>query len=554
VTIAVADLNTSFAEATSNTPPPSLELLITPPPTEADHSVTVESSSLRHARLLAEANPTSSIARCRLAQALLADGLTAAAVGEAKSAIELGAKCIDDSATVHAAIVLMSAGQVEEAERGLRKVKNPSARFLSALCAAHRREFQTALDRLNGVKTYEGLALTGWLHLRSHEYTRAIRAFREALEEGPATPDVLMNLGYAHAALGSQRHAIRTATGATVLSPMDVAASANLVAFRLAIGDSAGARSESRRIASERPFDLSAAILEAQVLRLTGSVKKGNSLLRSLRTDGRFWSASPVARADFTATLALLDRSEGRIKSSDLRRILTRELERSDYKARFTAQLLLWQYTRTSELTDIEHIIDRLSENQLRTDLHWAIAHRSMVVRDYTRALSENQEWARSEPFNLTAVSQVMCLLNDFKRDYSESIRVGMQFLRRCPNASMIWNNIAYAHALAGHLDEAREAISKAAPGSPYIAATQGLIAILGGSIADGERLYDDAAQEARSLNDEDLAALIIRRKFVALAEAGFTESQAGTPARTALAADDFRLSFIDQRLSSSSR
>lgn len=498
-------------------PPPTLRLMDTisipdelAPPTE--------SSELLHARGLVETHPESAMAFARLSQALLAHGIVTEAVAMAEKS-EILSRGEDPDASTAAAIVLLAAGQLGHAETILGRLSTSTGRFLFALCAVHRRAYDKALARLEGLDTYEARALLGWIRLQRLEYPLGIRALRSALAIGEPTPDVMINLAYAHAALGNRRNAMRAARGAVRLAPADPKASMNLAAARAGSRDFKGAIAELRRLESYRPKDLSIPIRMAMVQRQMGDLKGCAKKLRGLKSDARFWAASDVDRAELRMHLALLDLIQGKATRNATKAALGKALEESQFANLAIAQCLMSLYSRRTDMASAVELRNVLGKYHAARKLYWADCQIALLGFEFDEALTFARSWYEVDPFNASAASTVLYLLTDFDHNYNEAIRVGNEFLRRIDDRDMVLNNTVYAMVMEGRLTEAEELLSLAST-SPVILATRGLIAIRKGALEDGKRFYDQAAKLATESGDFDLALLVRDRKALELDQA----------------------------------
>ncbi|MGA2836031.1 MAG: hypothetical protein ABSF84_05490 [Acidimicrobiales bacterium] len=512
---ALLEMPPSEAVSASPAPPPSLHLLETQPAL-ADAS-DEEPSELVHARTLAESHSSSAIVQARLAQALHCYGRTAEAVKVASHAAMLG-RDTDPSAVTMAALVLLTGGELASAESVLGRQSTPTARFIFALCAVHRMDYDKAFARLKDLKSYEARSLAGWLHLQRFEFREAVHAYREALEVGEATPDVMVNLAYSHASIGNKRAAARAAAVAVGLAPADRLASMNLLLARMNCGDVEGALEESTRIERRNPNDLMLPIARFAVLKQSGRTKEAYRVVRSLRNERSFWNAPDNERAELKGLLTVIDLQQGKIDKNTARKHLQKLLVDSDFQQLTAARALTCLYSRHSEAGLVGELVDQLAQHHRPERIYWAKARLAFLELDFESSLELARKWLLVEPLDPAAASHVQYLLTDYSREYSEAIAVGKRFLRRQSEREIVLNNTAYAMIMAGQTSEARVLLSEALE-SPMSIATEGLLSIREGRRKEGSRLYDLAAKMAKSTGDSEVALLLMARKLVALGE-----------------------------------
>jgi tetratricopeptide (TPR) repeat protein len=446
----------------------------------------------------------------------------------------------------------MAIGASKEAEASLVEPRGDAQRFLYALTAAHRRDCSETLRRLGELRTYEGLSLKGWCLLQTRHFAEAIGSFRAALSiaEPAPTPDVLINIGYAHAALGNARAAIRSTASAVKLAPRNLIASGNLMAFRSAVGDWDAAISEARRIATTRSMDLDAAIFEPMMLMAKGDTSRGVRKLRALSSDRRYFGGSPVGRATLNALLTSVDRQEGNVDLSQTRERLFKALERSEFKAMTPAQMLMWSFSRLSELKAAQELANQLAKANAVEQVTWAFAHERILAQEYDAALELARQWMDADPMSSLASCHAMFLLSDARNEPDLAVAIGRRANHRISPNPDVGCNLAYALALSGKTDEAARVVDGLRLDSPYVVATKGLIEMRRGHVDEGAALYEDAERLAQVVHEDRLASLIAVRKRLALWELGLLASGAVFEGLPAELEDDYRVALYRRRVS----
>ena len=495
-------------------PPPSLHLLEVHAAPPAD-ILGEEPSELIHARELANRQNKSAIVKARLAQALHCYGRTAEALSIASEAAALG-RDSDPAAVTASALVLLTGGDLAKAETILGRQSTPMARFIFSLCAVHRRDYDKAFARLKGLDTYEAWSLAGWIHLQRFEFMAAVKACRRALDLGEPTPDVMVNLAYAHTAIGNRKSARRAASIAVALAPADRQASGNLITALASGRDFSGALKETERLERHRPTDLLVPITKAMLYRQLGDIKTCNRVLKSLKSDKRYWAASPSERAELKAHLALVDLQQGRTSPDGTKAALQKIMIESDFQNLTPARAFIGLCAQLTDAPKVRELVDKLSEHHPQQALYWASSQLAFLEQEYDVALDRARNWMLAEPFNMSAVSQLQYLLIEYKQDYSQAISIGRKFLRRIDDRDFVLNNTAYAMVMDGHLDDARRLLLSATE-SPMSLATKGLLSIRAGDRAAGTALYDSAARMANETGDPAIALLLKARKALEL-------------------------------------
>ena len=149
-----------------------------------------------------------------------------------------------------------------------------------------------------------------------------------------ASPSTLINLGYAYAALGSRRKALRTTEVATGLSTgsLGAVASLNLVAYFIAEGDFDAARSVLDRLEQRQPHNLRVNLARAYLLGREGDNLGSLRELRRARSSHGYW-ASTDERAEIEADVAYLEFRVGKRTRSEALKVLHEQLVKTSIRA-----------------------------------------------------------------------------------------------------------------------------------------------------------------------------------------------------------------------------
>lgn len=137
----------------------------------------------------------------------------------------------------------------------------------------------------------------------------------------------------------------------------------------------------------------------------------------------------------------------------------------------------------------------------------------SMYQHKFKDALVYAKQWIKKYPFSTRAISLGDTIATLFLRDYKSSETILRDAMKTHQQNAWLANNLAYALALDGRVEEAEMEINKV--NKKYyrpslatdicIQATKGLIEFKKKNIETGIALYHEAIQSAKSLNDPQL-------------------------------------------------
>ena len=468
-------------------------------------------SHLVMARRLADEHPGSSVAAVRLAQAEQAVGEIRRAIDAAQRAVSLTRSHPDDAVTVAAIQVLGSSGAIDDAEAALQTVSDDAVKsILAARLAVHRGEHRKALSILTELDGIDALSLRGWLHLELHEWPQAIAAFRRAVRESVPTPGALTNLGFAYAALGSMKKAIRATKQAQALDPGNRLITFNLVSYYRAVGDFGAACHELRLLQELYPNDLQIRFAEADLRLANEDIQGAQGVLRRARTSSLWALADDTERAELTSNLLFLEWRMRRKSRSEVQAAVVRELENSAYRSEQIAAMLPALMTRVEDAATLERVLSSLAEVNTDVDaFDYLRVHLATLRCDFESATALAVERSRRQIFDPVAAAQAIFLLTDVRGDYETAASLGRDALRRFPSSAELRNNLAYALALAGHLQEARTILPPSTEGSVFLSATRALVDLLSGDARSGVEGYGRAHAIAQQNQDQTLAKLV---------------------------------------------
>ncbi len=491
---------------------------------------------LRQSRQLTERNPNSPAAWARLAQAELISGDRDAAIGSALTAL----KKMDDAdggPALAAAIVLVACERAEQAEAALQRLEGvqgirslaPLRTFRAAL-AAQRRDYEQALRLVTGIESPESWSLQGWIKLEQHDYPAAINFYRRALYKGRADPEVLTNIGYAHAALGQRERAIRDTRYALSLRPANRSrVGLNLVAYYAAEGAIEDAMKVLRSLQEEAPRDLDLWFVQAHLHLSHGNAEDADRTLRRIRTS--LWAHLSISQqAELTANVAFVRWRLGKRSKREAAEEILQELNRVEFSTPRLAEMLPPLLDRFSDAKTLREVVVSTSQANPDYPLPYLDVHLAVLEHRFDDATAKSVAWAKVEPMNSTAALAATYLLGDVAGDAKAASELGLSSLRKMPAADALANNVAYALAFADRAQEAESLVPE--DGSPQCAATSGLVALRLGKNQHAIKSYRAAFERARKNPDSDLEALVALHAKMALHLFGadLTEDELGIP------------------------
>ena len=251
-----------------------------------------------------------------------------------------------------------------EAETALATLPTERTRDVSlyAELAARRGDFDIALARLAGGTGALARALRGWLFVQTGRFPDAVRELRQASQIS-ASPSTLVNLGYAYAARGSLRKAVRATETAVGLAGGEIGAVAcfNLAGYFLAMGDASHARSVLDRLERRRPHDRRINLARALISGWEGDTRGSLRELRRARSSHDYW-ANPDQRAEIEADIAFVEARIGKLAKADALKVLRQQLEKTSYRSLGIANLigsLSWRRSDAKSLRALYEVLRR---------------------------------------------------------------------------------------------------------------------------------------------------------------------------------------------------
>lgn len=507
--------------------PPSQDQPVPVPDTlpPAENIVEHIDGDLLQARALARKHPGSPTAHARLASSEFSFGNRVSAGQSAQHVLKHDT--VDAPALIVASQVFVALGDIDAAEQALNRVlesaaagdgSRRAAATLAARVAVHQGEPERALELLAQSEGRAGSALEGAILAQMGRYHDAIRALRAALREVPDTPGTLCNLGYAFAAAGSIRKAIRATTAAVALDPADRTAGLNLAALLLSQDRSSEAVAAIDCLTAYHPDDIDLESAAAAVLRASGDTIGALRRLRRLKATKAARDAAPARREELQLDIALLDTPP--MTPSAAFAAASEALKRCDYRSETIARVLASAALSTKNLPTLEAAYTELRKHHDRTAL-LAVESRVAFLRlEFDRCLDAALEWTKQEPFSPEAHINASYVLSLHAGDYRQAARVGQAAIARGIRSAALRNNVAFALAMDAKPDKAARVLPD--PSDCELAlATAGLIEAARGNLDRGMAMYEDCAERAHRSGEHDLADLVLMHRVLAEVIAG---------------------------------
>ena len=480
---------------------------------------------LAQARALADKHADSPTALARLAASEFSFGNRVSAGQAAKRVLD--SRVVDSPALLVASNIFTALGDISAVELALEKVitatepadgARHAAETLLARVAAHKGETDRALQILEHCDDVAGLSLKGALLVQVGQYHDAIRVLRAALRDIPDAPDALCNLGYAYAAAGSIRKAVRATRVAVALAPTDRTAGLNLAGLLLSEGNPLEAVTVIERLASFHPDDILLMRALAMALHAADDAAGALRRLRRFRSTKTVRDAPPVQQEELNLDIFLL--SEPRPTAPEVLEYASAALNRCDHRSEQIIRVLAAATRTTKDLPVLESAYRNARKHNSRTDL-LAVEYRFAYLRfEFDRCLETAIEWTRKEPFSAEAHIAATYMLALHAGDCEESVRVGQTGLRRGIRSEALRNNVAFALALGSKPDQAESVLPDPSENERALA-TAGLIEMMRGNISRGVKMYEACAQQIRSDGDHSLAVLASLHQVLAEVTAG---------------------------------
>lgn len=164
-----------------------------------------------------------------------------------------------------------------------------------------------------------------------------------------------------------------------------------------------------------------------------------------------------------------------------------------------------------------------------------AHAFQSYIEGDFNTSFDRAKQWFADQPFSARPAYLAAQVATTLLSRPHEAIDITLRALTPNPGELMLWNNLAYAYALVGEIEKAKDAIDRIdetrleTKQRITVTATHGAIEFRSGKIEEGRRLYMKAVNdlEAADLADQDLGLIALAVAHHAYEEAAAETSEA---------------------------
>jgi Flp pilus assembly protein TadD len=470
------------------------------------------SGPLVRARIAADRDPDNPIAWARRAQIAQGLGLKPEASDAARRALALSVDHMNAASALAAVVVLAANGcnaALGEMLSDRRAEQLPANILMRAAISMGRNDL--ALDFSEGATSADVLALRTWLHLRRQEFSEAIAAARAAGAAGAWEPSLLANMGYAYSALGQLQRAIKATRQAAALAPADRVIAFNLASFYRFNGQETAAIAVLENM-RQGAWDAELALTLADARVGAGDVDGARRLLQQVRTSSAWASTNPERQAELEANLALLRWMTHREEGDRTANAVLRAFTESGSRSLEIASLLFPLLRSRSDVGRLTRVIDSLAQHHSADSLYGLRTHRAVLAREADEAVRWAELWAEADWLNPTASGAAVHLLVDLAGRVQDAAALGRAALRRFPHDRLLANNTAYAAALAGKPDEAKQLLlpwRDSLEDDVVMSATWALTEVLSGDLVHGCERYQRARELADRRGDGALAYLV---------------------------------------------
>ena len=274
-------------------------------------------------------------------------------------------------------------------------------------------------------------------------------------------------------------------------------------------------------MAQADPWIMAAEIAAASI------VGKTSQFAKKAKTKVEQHAHAPKHLSELASAIATLEMTHGKLKNA--RRLFEVSLAEPTENAIAQAS---WAARHATELNtailhqEIEHSAE-------------ARAWMSMKKGDWEQSLREAERWLLDQPFSSRPAIHGSYIAAVAMMDYSTSCRLCRQGLIANTHSFGLLNNLTYAEAQLGHIDDAEKVFGQIEPEQLddvqriVWTATRGLLLYRRGRSENGRGMYRDAMELARKLHDDYRLALAA--SHLALEELAANDSHAGESAKFAM-------------------
>jgi len=330
-----------------------------------------------------------------------------------------------------------------------------------------------------------------------------IGTIRKRLGDEPRNAILWVELSRAFALLGLEAKAGRAMDIAVDLAPTNrfVLRSASRLYIHLGRHGKAHSVLERAKSTKYDPWLLSAEIAASSAAdRRSRLIGTGQKMLKDQ-------SIAPFQKNELASAIATLELSNGKVQSA--RSLFRQALQNPNENSVAQAEWAL----RRKHMDSVEVDLDRVRDVTPRSFEARAWVH--FMTKEWKPAFLASFDWLKDQPFSIRPVLFGSYIAASLLDDYSDCQRIIKIGLRANPDEPMLLNNLAFACASAGDIDEAERYFrkidlskTKDATDKIAITATQGLLLFRRGHASAGRSFYQLAIEEARKISLDRASAM----------------------------------------------
>jgi tetratricopeptide (TPR) repeat protein len=332
-----------------------------------------------------------------------------------------------------------------------------------------------------------------------------VRALRQQLSETPRNGLLWVDLSRTYATLGQNRPAVRAMDRALTLLPANrfVLRAASRLFVHVDEPDEADAILRDKAVTRQDPWLLAAQIAVSSVAgRSSPLVKTARRILESERHP-------PLHLAELAGAVATLNLTDGDLRSA--RRLFRQSL--SDPTENAVAQAA-WA---ARQMGGVEVTADVLARTRRSFE---AQAFTRFYEGQWRAAMSQAEQWLLDEPYSSRPALLGSYVASIASEDYGLAESFASRGLMANPDEPILHNNLVYAIANQGRLEEAQrifDAIPEVEDDTTrtVLLATAGLLSFRRGQPQEGRLRYLQAIERALQPEVRALAALNLAREEI---------------------------------------
>ena len=451
----------------------------------------------------------SSTTLASLALAYESTGDQTSAVDAAREALRLcAADAIRDGALIDSAScrlaleVLLRGDQVDEAIEVANSLPlQGTTRLMIGATLASLGRIEEARALVDDTDAPQRDAVQGFLLMAEGKTQAAISHLRAALKEFPDDADSALNLSIAFLRSGALSKATAAALQATRSAPGREDASLHYLDLLLERRDFAQVKRELEQL-RRRQVVPSARLLivEARTQLAEGDATAGvKSLERAsvaARAEGNFEVLAEVS-SNLIRIKAFLGKAD---RQDALKQLLA--LHQAHPESGVTVVNLAQVADRRAEAEALSDAFNRARDSMQPSQAAFVEYQIATLMGNNPAAADAAAEWLRLEPNDPAASVAAMVALGIGDERWAEAAKVARSVIEKYPGDTVQINNAAYILAMSGSPGEAIELLAPYAENDFVLRATLGLAYLASNRLAEGMRLYRQAAEAAEKRQD----------------------------------------------------